>query len=148
MKLAAFLFSGLMMASTGFGLDGFRSGDGDHRGGGVIRDHDDWGHHHDLYIDGDCDLYFDDDNRNGVGSIEGDCDIKVPRHYEGDRIRLTIRGDRGDRRSYSARINRRGRASFYFSNHNARDWRSRRVKVVAKLDGERETIFRGYLPYN
>ena len=165
-KTFAVLGLGLLMAGTsladlrpdhhrgdrrgGGSIGGDRSGDGHHRRGDRDRDHrrGDRDRHHDrFYIDGYCDLAFDDDNRNGVGSIEGYCEVEVPRYLRGEQVRLVIKG-RSDRRTYYARVNRRGYASFRFSNHNARDWEDRRVRVIARIDGEREQIFGGFLPYN
>lgn len=118
-----------------------------------------------------CTLYFSDDNRNGIGSVEGECFIN--QKFDAGRgdspsLRVMVRGlQHGERqtvyrrselpRTYGAYAG--GEPVFWDANRNGdgtvqgvvrfrgiEDWRSRRVYVYALIDGEEFPLWRGVLP--
>lgn len=92
-------------------------------------------------IRGQCDLRFDDDNDNGIGSVEGFCVVEVPRRFAGDTIRFVLRGSDGERHSTRVEVDGHGVAVAEFGHPDTRDWEGRHVTVTVELDGRRRTIF-------
>lgn len=120
---------------------------------------------------GGCNLYFSDNNRNGLGSVEGSCWIDQKyRTFRGDSpsFRLVVRGlQYGEQRQvfsrgrlpvtdYSFGFNRgvafwdanrngdgtvQGRIPF----RNVEDWRSRGIVVIAYIDGQAYRLWQGRL---
>ena len=101
----------------------------------------------DLIRDGYCDIEFSDNNRNGVGSLEGYCIVEVSRRYYGEHVELKVRGENGEQVGLFAEVDRYGEAYFRLTHRNSRNWRSRHVTARAKFRNDRMSIFRGYVPY-
>lgn len=116
-----------------------------------------------------CDLSFSDDNGNGIGSVEGFCQVNIP--YDAGSgspsFRLVVRGlQDGERRAlvsmgslpitdyswqrrgfafWDANRNGEGTVQGIYEFRDVEDWTSRNVSVLAIIDGDVFEIFRGRL---